>query len=140
MELLLILPFRNSWECSGQNPNRSIPVFEIPESVEMDLFEKDHDNLLHLRISRYPITYFYTTLEFLVLSSRQSQPLKYALYATGSLFLTDKTLIPSFLKDRVELANVFLEKAKTFNFYEKNDPLNVLALSEIVLTLIRKQY
>ncbi|KAJ3269757.1 hypothetical protein HDV01_001058 [Terramyces sp. JEL0728] len=136
LEQLLILPTKYSWEINYQNPNRVAPIYQIPETLENDIFNQTHDYLLDLRLVKCPITYFFTTAEYLVASCQQSAPLRYAQYAIGSLFLSDTEKIPKQLNSRVELANIFLEKAKTFNFFERRDPLNVMALSEMVQVLI----
>ncbi|KAJ3323294.1 hypothetical protein HDV06_002067 [Boothiomyces sp. JEL0866] len=67
--------------------DRSIKTLSLPTHLADELYQKNHDHLLDLRFTKFPCIIFGIREQFYRESAKISQPLKYALYATGSLFL-----------------------------------------------------
>ncbi|KAJ3323293.1 hypothetical protein HDV06_002066 [Boothiomyces sp. JEL0866] len=112
---------------------RVLPVvtqIEISPELNAELFDKEQEHLLKLRFQRFPSIVFGIAESYYRQSANLFWPLKYALYAGGALFLKDDQ-IPAGISNRIELANIFLNKAQSFDFVRKSDHLTVLALETI---------
>ncbi|KAJ3320570.1 hypothetical protein HDV06_005195 [Boothiomyces sp. JEL0866] len=132
LEQNLIVPTNNNWISSrnGRHDFPQIPEIYLSKELERELFEKPHDYLLDLRFQKFPSATTMISEEYYRESCKIYWPLRYALYSSGSNFLTDD-MLPSGLADRLELANVFLQKSQSFAFAHNYDHLTVLTLSSI---------
>ncbi|KAJ3323295.1 hypothetical protein HDV06_002068 [Boothiomyces sp. JEL0866] len=102
----------------------------LSKELEVELFERDHEHLLQLRFSKYPCIIYGVKESYYRESAKIFWPLRYALYASGALFVKDDQ-VPNGIADRLELVNLFLQKAQSFNFAENCTPLTVLTLETI---------
>ncbi|KAJ3268617.1 hypothetical protein HDV01_002534 [Terramyces sp. JEL0728] len=102
----------------------------LTPELEHRLFEEDHEHLLELRFERFPCVIFGIMEEFYRQSAKIFWPLRFALFASGALFITPDQL-PDGVSDRIELVNLYLQKAQSFNFGERCDHLTVLTLEVI---------
>ncbi|KAJ3269072.1 hypothetical protein HDV01_001878 [Terramyces sp. JEL0728] len=129
------MPFKYPWENKGRF-KQPAQKYQLPIHLEHYLFDLNHDYLIKLRFEKIPAIFSYMTEEYFIESARQFWPLRFTLYSTGTLYLADNQ-IPKGLNDRVEIANAYLEKAATFNFFENNNAVTVLTLAQLAFSFLR---
>ncbi|KAJ3270639.1 hypothetical protein HDV01_007527 [Terramyces sp. JEL0728] len=129
------MPFKYSWESRDQAPPKAVN-YQLSQRLEHYLFEINHSYLIDLRFEKIPSIFSFVTKDYMVESAKQFWPLRFTLYATGALYLSEKQ-VPKGICDRVELASVFLEKSVTFNFYDNNNPQTILTLAQLAFSYLR---
>lgn len=102
----------------------------LTPELQYILFTTPQNHLLELRFQRFPSAIFGVTEQFYRESAKIFWPLRFALYASGALFLTPKQMPPG-VSDRIELVNIYLQKAQSFNYAERSDHLTILTLEII---------
>ncbi|KAJ3252770.1 hypothetical protein HK103_001269 [Boothiomyces macroporosus] len=132
LEQNLIIPFKYSWERKREYPE--YVEIQLSEKLQEELFEKNHDNLLDLRFKKFPNALTILPEAYYRESCKRYWPLRFIMYASGSNFLTGD-LLPEGLSSRLELANIYLQKAQSFNFARNYDHLTVLTLNSIASVL-----
>ncbi|KAJ3308826.1 hypothetical protein HDV04_000780, partial [Boothiomyces sp. JEL0838] len=129
MEQNLLIPGNYNRERRDQLQTQ-ITSITLTREVEIELFEKEHDYLLQLRFKKFPCVVLGVTEEFYRQSAKIFWPLRFALYASGALFIMDHQL-PTGIANRIELVNIYLHKAQSFNYMECCDYISVLTLETI---------
>ncbi|KAJ3269761.1 hypothetical protein HDV01_001062 [Terramyces sp. JEL0728] len=74
--------------------------------------------------------------DYLRLACQRFKPLMYVLCANGALFVE---YTPPFVRNRVELANIYLEKSASHPFINDRSPDAALTLNHIAITCFRLQ-
>ncbi|KAJ3269709.1 hypothetical protein HDV01_001098 [Terramyces sp. JEL0728] len=108
----------------------NIPEIFLSKELELELFENNHDYLLELRFQKFPSTTTVVSEQYYRESAKHFWPLRFALFSSGSNFVTND-LLPNGIANRLELGNIFLQKAQSFTFAHNYDHLTVLTLSTI---------
>ncbi|KAJ3320582.1 hypothetical protein HDV06_005210 [Boothiomyces sp. JEL0866] len=132
MEQTLIKP-NNSLLQKRDKLLPDIRLIVLPETLLDYLFHQDHEHLLQLRFKRFPTVIYGVTEQYYRESAKIFWPLRFALYASGALFISQDQ-IPKGISDRIELVNIYLQKAQSFNYASKCDHLTVLTL-EIIFNI-----
>ncbi|KAJ3251307.1 hypothetical protein HK103_002467 [Boothiomyces macroporosus] len=128
LEMQLIIPLKYSWE-ERKDLAENREMVSITDDMEKILFT-NNDYLIDLRFQKFPGKLNYIEEEYYRNSAKIFWPLRYALYASGSLFVAPN-MVPKGLENRLEMSLAYLKKALTFNFFDKPDHFHVLALTEI---------
>ncbi|KAJ3269750.1 hypothetical protein HDV01_001051 [Terramyces sp. JEL0728] len=130
--MYLLIPFKHGWEkriCEIQ----AIPgKKELSAALEYDLFEKEYPDLMKYALETFEPGYLYITREFVVKASKIFPPLRYTLYCKGAMMVKPHQ-IPNGICNRIELADIFLQKALSYPFSEEQTPYSVFALATIAL-------
>ncbi|KAJ3269756.1 hypothetical protein HDV01_001057 [Terramyces sp. JEL0728] len=135
LELQLIIPLKYEWKV-GPNPvKETVARVVLSDELETLLFT-DHDYLMDLKFEKFPSIMYYITEDYLRTSAKQFWPLRYSLYASGCLYATPDR-IPCGLNNRIEMAYAYLEKALSYNYFLKPDPIQILTLTEIGSAYLR---
>ncbi|KAJ3320569.1 hypothetical protein HDV06_005194 [Boothiomyces sp. JEL0866] len=132
LEQNLIVPLKYSWERKRAYPE--MVVIQLSEEHQKELFEKEHDYLLDLRFKKFPNALTILPEVYYRESCKIFWPLRFIMYSSGANFLTDD-LIPEGLTSRLELANIYLQKAQSFDFAKNYDHLTVLTFNSIASVL-----
>lgn len=129
MEQSLIKP-NNRFLQMRDKVRPDVRLVVLPETLEKELFQQNHEHLLYLRFKRFPTAIYGITEQYYRQSSKIFWPLRFALYASGALFISQDQL-PKGITDRIELVNIYLQKAQSFNYATRCDHLTTLTLEII---------
>ncbi|KAJ3269760.1 hypothetical protein HDV01_001061 [Terramyces sp. JEL0728] len=136
LEVLLIVPYQHAWQRKIPDLETGLSPLVLTPEMECELFDKENPHLLELGISRFNTAQLYIREDFLRNAALSFKPLYHCLCATGSLFTTT---IPQGVRNRLEMANIYLLKAEAFPFISERSIHGALTLVYIAVTNFRLQ-
>ncbi|KAJ3268616.1 hypothetical protein HDV01_002532 [Terramyces sp. JEL0728] len=111
----------------------------LSHELQKELFERDHEYLLELRFKKFPGIILGITEEYYRQSAKIFWPLRFALYSCGALFVKDHQLPPG-ISNRLDLVNLFLQKAQSFDYAKCCDHISVMTLEVITNVCYRNHF
>lgn len=134
LESTLLIPYKIDWAKKSKMSKPEV-VLLSPE-LEHELFDKNLDHLVEIYYQKFKFHYFFVMEDYLRKACKRYKPLLYVLCANGALFVEHT---PPFVRNRVELANIYWEKSANYSFIKDRSPDAALALCHLAMTCFRIQ-